>query len=139
MIVLNSNCKWRSKSRFVFLFFLNFWWKYQTTNLKSHYSCNFDWSLKWGFTVLNILIIVIHDQHTYNVLDSVCFCTARMLSVCLFVCLWQHNLSTNAPIFLILAFGIYLLKNLYDGKKPIENGLSPMKIVEMGGILVFFL
>ena len=24
-------------------------------------------------------------------------------------------------------------------KKPIENGLSPMKIVEMGGILVLFI
>ena len=57
-----------------------------------------------------------------------------IVSVCLSVCV-HHNLSTNSLI--VLACGI-LLKDP-SGKKPIKNGHGLVKIVEMGGILVFFL
>ena len=78
----------------------------------------------------------VHDQHicvgvfvfVRTLYNLVC------LSACLSVCV-HHNLSTSSLI--ISAFGI-LLKDP-SGKKPIENGLGPVKIVEMGGILVFFL
>ena len=79
---------------------------------------------------------IVHDQHIC--VGVFVFVRTLYNLVCLFVCLFvcvHHNLSTSSLI--ISAFGI-LLKDP-SGKKPIENGLGPVKIVEMGGILVFFL
>ena len=52
----------------------------------------------------------------------------------------SHNKTSKQSLCIYLHFSKFQPDDFTDpyGKKPIENGLGPMTIVEMGGILVFF-
>ena len=80
-----------------------------------------------------ILLLILLFRANTRILSWTVFVSVR--TILNLVCLITNNLSTTTSIK--LSFRI-MLKDL-SGRKPIRNRHDPIQIVELGGILVFFL